>query len=167
MNAMLSRKPTWKVEFGLFNSWPLRVVGPFALSAIGWQMATSSPYIMSKVRMAVASNPLIMASDVGSNLTVVHISDERQTGIITHSFLRKTVCFKANFLISPGNSLLSTDVLLSPKMCDSGGVSELEPAFRRVDFFQWKRRDETLRNMTETTTAIDNRSENIETREIV
>ena len=167
MNAMLSRKPTWKVEFGLFDSWPLRIVGPFALSAIGWWMATSSPYIMSKVRMAVESNPLMMASDVGSNLTVVHISDEWQTGIITHSFLWKNVCFKANFLISLGNSLLSTDVLLSPKMCDGGGMLELEPAFHRVDFFQWKRRDETLRNMTQKTTTIDNRLENVETREIV
>ena len=130
-------------------------------------MATSSPYITSKVRMAVASNPLIMASDVGSNLTVVHVSNDRQTSIITHSFLRKTVCFKAYFLISPGNSLLSTDVLLSPKMCDGGGGSELELALHRVDFFQWKRRDETLRNMTEMATVIDNRSENIETKEIV
>ena len=130
-------------------------------------MATLSPYITSKVRMAVASNPLIMASDVGSNLVVVHVSDDRQTGIITHSFLRKTVCFKAYFLISPGNSLLSTDVLLSPKMCDGGGVSELELALHRADFFQWKRRDETLRNMTEMATVIDNRSESIETKEIV
>ena len=115
----------------------------------------------------MASNPLIMASDVGSNLTVVHVSDERQTGIITHSFLRKTVCFKANLLISPGNSLLSMDVLFSPKKCDDGGASELELALRRADFFQWKRRDETHRNMTKMATAIDNRSENIETREIV
>ena len=166
MNAMLSRKPTWKVEFGLFDSWPLRVVGPFALSTIGWRMATSSPYITSKVRMVVASNPLMMASDVGSNLTVVHVSDERQTGIITHSFLRKTVCFKANFLISLGNSLLSTDVLLSPKMCDGCGASELELALRRADSFQWKRRDETHSNMTKMATAIDSRSKNIETKAI-
>ena len=75
-------------------------------------MATSSPYITSEARTAVASNPLIMASDVGSNLTVVHVNDDRQTGIVAHSFLRKTECSKANFLISLRSSLLSTDVLL-------------------------------------------------------
>ena len=88
--------------------------------------------------MVVASNPLIMASDVGSNpnLTVVHVSDDRQTSIVTQSFLRKTECLKTYFLISPGNSLLSTSVLLSPKMCDGGGASESELALRRADFFQ-------------------------------
>ena len=99
-------------------------------------MAISSPYATSKVMMVVASNPLIMASDVGSNLTVVHVSDDRQTSIVTHSFLRKTECLKTYFLISPGNSLLSMYVLLSPKMCDGGGTSEPELALRRADFFQ-------------------------------
>ena len=53
-------------------------------------MAISSPYATSKV-MVVASNPLIMASDVGSNLTVVHVSDNRQTSIVTPSCGRLNV----------------------------------------------------------------------------
>ena len=59
------------------------------------------------------------------------------------------------------------DVLFLPKKRDDGGASELELALRRVDSFQWKRRDETHRNMTKIATAIDNRSENIETKAIV
>ena len=91
---------------------------------------------MSDMRVTVASNPLIIASGVGSNLTRVHVSDDRQTSIVTHSFLRKTECFKAYSLISPRSSLLSPDVLLSPRMCDDGVTSEPEPALRWADFFQ-------------------------------
>ena len=92
-------------------------------------MATSSPYATSKVMMMVASNPLIMASHVGSNLTVVHVSDDRQTSIVTHSFLRKTECSKAYFQISSRRSFPSLDVLFLPN-------KELELALRRADFFK-------------------------------
>ena len=44
--------------------------------------------------------------------------------------------FENIFLNFSGNSLLSTSVLLSPKMCDGGDASEPELALRRADFFQ-------------------------------
>ena len=88
-------------------------------------MATSSPYAMSDMRVMVASDPLIKASSLGSNLTGVHVSDDRQTCIVTHPFLRKTECSKAYFTISSRSFLLSFGVLLSPKKCDDGAL-ELE-----------------------------------------
>ena len=52
-------------------------------------------------------------------------------------------------------------------MCDDGVTSETEPALRRADFFQWKRRDITTSDMSETAITIDNKSKNIETEEAV
>ena len=61
----------------MFCDRPFRVDRPIDVSKIGSRIAISNPYTVIPMRIVVARNPLIMASDAGSNLTGVDVSGKQ------------------------------------------------------------------------------------------